>query len=95
MSLTFIPTDVFTGLSSITQPLTVPASTLREAIAEVDKIVPGFASKVCTPQGQLRSSIYVTVRNKRHSYQVKISDLDKELDDEAELLMDIVQISGG
>lgn len=95
MPLTFIPTDIFTGLSSIAEPLAVPASTLREAIAEVDKLAPGFADKVCTPGGQLRSSIYVAVRNKRHSYQVQVLDLDKKLDDEAELMLGIVQISGG
>jgi len=95
MSLTFIPTSVFTGLSSITQPLTVQASTLREAIAEVNKVVPGFADKICTSHGQLRSSIYVMVRNKRHSYQVQVIDFDKKLDDEAELLMDVMKISGG
>ena len=56
------------------QDLVVDASTVAEAVREMDKIAPGFAFYICDERGRLRRHVNIFVEEERIADRRRLTD---------------------
>ena len=54
--------------------LEVPASTVADVVAEMEKLAPGFAFYVCDERGRLRTHVNIFVGEERVADRQRLSD---------------------
>ena len=54
--------------------ITVEAATLREVVAEMEKIAPGFSFYVCDERGRLRTHVNMFIGEERAQDRTALSD---------------------
>jgi sulfur-carrier protein len=54
--------------------IVVPATTVAEVLAEMEKLAPGFAFYVCDERGRLRVHVNIFVGDERVVDRVRLSD---------------------
>jgi hypothetical protein len=54
--------------------ITVEATTLREVVAEMEKIAPGFSFYVCDERGRLRTHVNMFIGDERAQDRATLSD---------------------
>jgi len=72
-------------------PLTVKASSVAEAVREVERIAPGFTYYICDERGCLRTHVNIFVGQERILDRTRLSD---PVDDDSRILI-MQALSGG
>jgi len=72
-------------------PLTVKASTVAEAVREVERIAPGFTYYICDERGCLRTHVNIFVGQERILDRTRLSD---PVGDDSRILI-MQALSGG
>jgi sulfur-carrier protein len=54
--------------------LVIPAATVAQVVAEIEKVAPGFAFYVCDERGSLRTHVNVFIEDEMIADRVRLTD---------------------